>query len=122
MPDKALAEEMEVEFLRQQYLLLDLGFVGYEPEGVQTMLPVKKPRLGELATIDKLYNQLLASVRVKVEHVMAGLKRIRIVKDKIRQQGEQIRGHVMLVACGLHNLRITHRNLSWYGLLYIKKM
>jgi hypothetical protein len=112
MPDKALAEEMEVEFLRQQYLLLDLGFVGYEPEGVQTMLPVKKPRLGELATIDKLYNQLQASVRVKVEHVMAGLKRIRIVKNKIRFYGEQIRDSIMLIACGLHNLRIAHRNLS----------
>lgn len=112
MHDKALADEMELEFLPQQSLLLDLGFMGYEPEGAQTLLPIKKPYKGQLSAADKLYNQLLASVRVKVEHVMAGVKRIRIVKDKIRLQGEQIRDKVMLIACGLHNLRIAHRNLS----------
>ncbi len=103
---------MELEFLPEQCLLLDLGFKGYEPEGAQTLLPIKKPYKGELSAADKLYNRLLASVRVKVEHVMAGVKRIRIVKDKIRLHGEHIRDQVMLIACGLHNLRITHRNLS----------
>jgi hypothetical protein len=112
MHDKALAEEMELAFLPQQCLLLDLGFLGYEPEGAQTLLPVKKTRQGRLSDLDKGYNQLLASVRVKVEHVIAGVKRIRIVKDKIRLYGELIRDKVMLIACGLHNLRIAHRNLS----------
>jgi hypothetical protein len=112
MHDKALADEMELEFLPQQSLLLDLGFIGYEPEGAQTLLPIKKLRHRELAEVDKCYNRLLASVRVKVEHVMAGVKRIRIVKDKIRLHGELIRDSVMLIACGLHNLRIAHRNLS----------
>jgi hypothetical protein len=112
MHDKALAEEMELAFLPEQCLLLDLGFMGYEPEGAQTLLPIKKQRQAELPAMDKLYNRLLASVRVKVEHVMAGVKRIRIVKDKIRLHGEQIRDAVMLMACGLHNLRIDHRNLS----------
>ncbi|MGV3589346.1 MAG: transposase family protein [Adhaeribacter sp.] len=112
MHDKAMADEMELQFLPEQCLLLDLGFVGYEPEGAQKLLPVKKPPLGELTAVDKGYNRLLASVRVKVEHVMAGVKRIRIVKDKIRLHGEQIRDLVMLIACGLHNLRIAHRNLS----------
>jgi hypothetical protein len=112
MHDKALAEEMELEFLPGQCLLLDLGFLGYEPEGAQTLLPIKKPRQHQLSEVDKHYNRLLASVRVKVEHVIAGLKRIRIVKDKIRLQGVLIRDQVMLIACGLHNLRIAHRNLS----------
>lgn len=112
MHDKALADEMELEFLPQQSLLLDLGFVGYHPEGGQPILPVKKPQHGELSDFDKLYNRLLAHIRVKVEHVMAGVKRIRIVKDKIRLQAENLRDQVMLIACGLHNLRINHRNLS----------
>lgn len=112
MHDKALADEMQLEFLPEQCLLLDLGFLGYEPEGAQTLLPIKKPQHKELPPADKAYNRLLASVRVKVEHVMAGVKRIRIVKDKIRLHGEQIRDKVMLIACGLHNLRIANRNLS----------
>lgn len=110
--DKTLADEMELAFLPEQCLLMDLGFVGYEPEGAQTLLPIKKPRHRGLSEVDKRYNRLLASVRVKVEHVMAGLKRIRIVKEKIRLHGEQIRDSVMLIVCGLHNLKIAHRNLS----------
>jgi hypothetical protein len=93
-------------------LLLDLGFLGYQPEGAKTILPFKKPHYGELSKLDKLYNRLVVSLRVKVEHVMAGVKRIRIVKDKIRLPSEQLRDVVILIACGLHNLRITHRNLS----------
>lgn len=112
MHDKAVADEMELQFLPEQCLLMDLGFVGYEPEGAQTLLPIKKPRHRELSQVDKCYNRLLASVRVKIEHVMASVKRIRIVKDKIRLHGEKIRDQVMLIACGLHNLRIAHRNLS----------
>lgn len=110
--DKALADEMELTFLPQQSLLLDLGFMGYHPEGAQTILPFKKPAKGRLSEYDKLYNQLLASIRVKIEHVMAGVKRIRIVKDKIRLHHDDVRDQLMLIACGLHNLRMLHRNLS----------
>ena len=110
--DKALADEMELEFLPQQSLLLDLAFMGYQPEGAQTILPFKKPAKGRLSEYDKLYNQLLASVRVKVEHVMAGVKKIRIFKDKIRLHHDKVQDQLMLIACGLHNLRILHRNLS----------
>ena len=110
--DKALADEMELKFQPEQSLLLDLGFLGYQPKGAKTILPFKKPYQGELSEYDKLYNRLLASVRVRVEHVIAGVKRIRIVKEKIRLPGEQLRDLVMLIACGLHNLRIAHRNLS----------
>ncbi len=103
---------MELVFLPEQSLLLDLGFLGYQPEGAKTILPFKKPCQGELSEFDKHYNRLLASVRVRVEHVMAGVKRVRIVKEKIRLQGEPLRDLVMLIACGLHNLRMAHRNLS----------
>lgn len=110
--DKALADEMELVFLPKQSLLLDLGFIGYQPEGARTILPFKKPYQGELSEYDKLYNRLLASIRVRVEHVMAGVKRIRITKEKIRLPNQQIRDKVMLIACGLHNLRMAHRKLS----------
>ena len=103
---------MELQFVPRQSLLLDLGFVGYQPEGAHTILPFKKPHHAELSELDKLYNRLLASVRARVEHVMAGVKRIRTVKDKIRLHGEQLRDLVILIAAGLHNLRIAHRNLS----------
>jgi hypothetical protein len=110
--DKALADELELEFVAGQRLLLDLGFLGYKPKDTQVFLPEKKPRKGQLSDHQKAYNKLLASIRVSVEHVMAGVKRVRIVKDKIRLKKNQIRDRVMYIACGLHNLRIAYRNLS----------
>ncbi|WP_164891072.1 transposase family protein [Botryobacter ruber] len=110
--DKALADEVELEFVPDKDLLADLGFVGYKPQGTQPCLPVKRLPNQELSELDKQYNQLLASIRVKVEHVMAGVKRVKIVKDKIRLKGQQLRDQVMLIACGLQNLRVSNRNLS----------
>jgi hypothetical protein len=110
--DKALADELELEFLAGQSLLLDLGFLGYKPKDIQVFLPEKKPPKGQLSDHQKAYNQLLASMRVSVEHVISGVKRLRIVKDKIRLKNNPIRDQVMLIACGLYNLRLTYRNLS----------
>lgn len=112
MRDKALADEMELSFCSQQGLLLDSGFQGYDPEGIQLCLPVKKPRKKELSEFDKMYNRLLASLRVKAEHAIGEVKRCRIVKDKIRLGKDNVKDAVMLIACGLQNLRISYRNLS----------
>ena len=52
---------------------------------------------------------MIASVRIEVEHVIAGIKRCRIVKDVLRLTKEGISDLVMEIACGLHNLRVTCR-------------
>jgi hypothetical protein len=110
--DKALADELELEFVTGQHLLVDLGFLGYQQKNAQVFMPVKKPLKGELPDCQKAYNKLLSSIRVSVEHKMAGVKSLRIVKDIIRLKKNQIRDKVMNIACGLHNLRIAYRNLS----------
>ncbi|GEO03262.1 hypothetical protein AAE02nite_09260 [Adhaeribacter aerolatus] len=70
MHDKALADITEVVFLPEQCLLLGLGFKGYQPQAAQTLLPIKQPPPCELSEVDKCYNRLLASVRVKMEQVI----------------------------------------------------
>ena len=50
-------------------------------------------------------NQIIASVRIEVEHVIAGIKRCRIVKETLRLTKDGISDMVMEIACGLHNLR-----------------
>lgn len=62
MHDKALAHEMKLVFLPEQGLSLGLGFVGYEPEGAYTLLPIKKQPHVEVPEVDKMYNRLPASV------------------------------------------------------------
>lgn len=49
-------------------------------------------------------------MRVVVEHVIAGVKRCRIVKDVFRLTTEGVSDLVMEIACGLHNLRISCRH------------
>ena len=60
----------------------------------------------EFKNSQKLYNKLLSSTRITVEHANSGIKRLRIVKDVIRIHTSQIRDTVMVIACGLHNLRV----------------
>jgi hypothetical protein len=45
-----------------------------------------------------------------VEHVIAGVKRCRIVKDVLRLTKEGVADLVMEIACGLHNLRVSCRH------------
>ena len=66
---------MELKFLPEQSLLLDLGFMGYQPDGAKTLLPVKKSKQKKLLGQDKLYNRLLASVRVKSGTCNGGSKK-----------------------------------------------
>ena len=59
---------------------------------------------------DRILNRIIASVRIVVEHVIAGIKRCRIVKDVLRLTTEGIADRVMEIACGLHNLRVSCRH------------
>jgi hypothetical protein len=49
-------------------------------------------------------------MRVVVEHVIAGVKRCRIVKEVLRLTKADISDRVMEIACGLHNLRVSCRH------------
>ena len=59
---------------------------------------------------DKFFNHLISGGRIIVEHVIAGVKRCRIVKDVLRLTTAGIADMVMEIACGLHNLRVSCRH------------
>jgi hypothetical protein len=44
-----------------------------------------------------------------VEHAISGIKRSRSVKDVLRNTKGGFSDLVMVIACGLHNLRVDHR-------------
>jgi len=69
----------------------------------------KKPRGRDLTDAEKRANRKLARVRVRVEHAIAGVKRSRIVKDVFRNKKPGLSDVSMEIACGLHNVRVTHR-------------
>lgn len=104
--DKKIADEYPLHLPAGSVLRQDLGLLGHRPAGVVVEMPHKKPPKRELTFSQKLYNQLLSPLRVVIEHVHSGIKRLRMVKDPLRIRSEWFRDTVMLMACGLHNLRV----------------
>ena len=104
--DKKVADEYPLHLPQGSVLGQDTGFLGYEPAGVLIEMPYKTPPRGELSFTQRLYNRMVSSERVVVEHANSGIKRLRMVKDMIRLHGWWLRDTVLGVACGLHNLRV----------------
>ncbi|MGI4735755.1 MAG: transposase family protein [Janthinobacterium lividum] len=100
--DKKLADEYPLHLPVGSVLRQDLGFLGHRPPGVVIEMPHKKPPKRELTFSQRLYNQMLSPLRVVIEHAHSGIKRLRMV----RVRGNWFRDTVMVVACGLHNLRV----------------
>lgn len=102
--DKTLAEPLEaVRFPGQSVVIADTGFQGLVLQNKALIHPEKKPRGGELSSLSKRFNQVISSVRVKAEHVIAGIKRWRIVSDIFRNLKAGLDDLAMVIACGLHN-------------------
>ncbi|NER01122.1 MAG: transposase family protein, partial [Cyanothece sp. SIO2G6] len=113
MHDKAIADQYPIALPEGSVLRQDLGFIGHQPQGCIIEQPYKKPKNKELTFSQKLYNKLLAQLRIKIEHANSGIKRLRILKDTIRLKGAKIRDQIMEVACGLHNLRVRSQQRAY---------
>lgn len=71
--------------------------------------PKKKPRGEALSDLDKHINHWISSIRIRVEHAIGGVKRYRIVKDKVRCWKPGFIDAVFETGCGLHNFRLNFR-------------
>ena len=113
MHDKKIIDESEIELPKESLLFMDTGFVDYQAKGddIQVIMPTKKPKGKELTNHQKEENKKISQLIVKVEHVMSGIKRLRIIKDKIRLKGYKTRYLIMEIAFAIHNFRLKFR--SW---------
>jgi len=105
--DKTIYDELEIN-VGEVPFLLDLGFQGVDENG-STMVPFKKPREQELTIVKKQINRAMSKLRVKIEHVFAGLKRLRMLKEKIRIPSYSKRQMIVKIAAAIHNLRVDQR-------------
>lgn len=115
--DKKVADEEAIEYPEGVILRQDTGFQGFAPGGVIIKQPKKKPRGGELTVEEKEMNRQLSAVRVVIEHLISGAKRLRIVKEEMRLKVKNISDDVMEIACGTHNFRTVLRKPFVKGLL-----
>jgi hypothetical protein len=110
--DKKITDEEGYEFSQESILWQDIGFQGYAPEGVKIEQPKKKPREVELSIPQKEESQKISKMRVEVEHHIGGIKRSQIVVQKFRNRMDHYGDDVMENAFGLHNFRLTHRQMG----------
>jgi hypothetical protein len=105
MHDRALAELYPIELPAGSTLKQDLGFLGHAPAGVCIEQPFKKPKGGQLTHGQKIYNTILSSTRVVIEHANSGIKRLRMLRDTITIPRFGIKSGCWLVACTISGFR-----------------
>ena len=105
--DKKIVDEQPLSFPTGITLWQDTGFLGHIPKNLTIKIPTKKPKGKELSDVQKEENKKISSFRILVEHAIGGVKKCRIVKERFRCRKLGFDDLVMLIACGLHNFRIS---------------
>ena len=109
--DKSEADRARVRLGPDQRVLGDSGFQGYQAGAAQVHTPRKKPRGRPLHWRHKRTNRKLARARVPVEHTLASIKRLGILRQPLRARRRTTADQVMLIGCALHNYRQDQRAL-----------
>lgn len=109
--DKKMSEDVIMK-IDECYLLADLGFQGITEDYPSALLPFKKPKNKELTAEQKGINTLISQLRVKIEHAFAGVKRVKIMRNKIRLKTDKVRQMVGMIAMAIHNLRCKSRHCT----------
>ena len=110
--DKAEADRARVRLGKNQRVLGDSGFQGYQAGAAEVRTPHRKPRGRPLHWQHRRTNRKLARERVPVEHVLASVKRLGILRQPLRAKRRTTADQVMLIGCALHNDRQDQRALS----------
>ena len=100
----------EQEWFKNFRVRVDLGFLGIEKNYVckELLLPNKKKKNQELNPVQKIENRLLARERIFVEHSIGGMKRYRILSDRLRVHDLSLYNVILGVTAGLWNFYLTH--------------
>lgn len=100
----------EQDWFKDFRVRVDLGFLGIENEYVcqELFLPHKKKKKQELTAEQKQENRSLASERITVEHAIGGMKRYRILSERLRVQDVQLYNVILGACAGLWNFYLTH--------------
>ena len=108
---RLLKEEFppEQKWFKKFKVKVDLGYLGIakEYECEELMLPQKKPKKAELSEAQKQANRDLASARISVEPRIGGLKRYRILSDRLRCKDFGFYNAALGVCAGLWNFYLS---------------
>ena len=99
-----------LDWFKEFKVRVDVGFPGLEKDYAcqELFLPHKKKKKQELNAEQKQENKLLATERIVVEHAICGMKRYRILSDRLRVQDVKLYNVILGVCAGLWNFYLTH--------------
>jgi hypothetical protein len=106
---KLLFKEIEEGWFKDHHIKVDLGFQGIGTTyGYKNLsIPHKKPVKKELTFEQKLENKVMASERIIVEQSISGLKRYRILSERLRTQSLDFYDKIIGVCAGLWNFYLS---------------
>jgi len=89
---------------------VDLAYLGFDKcyDCKQVIMPDKKPRKGELTPNQKRNNKKKSSKRIKVEHSIGGMKRYRILADRLRIHDISLYNSCLEICAGLWNFNLSY--------------
>jgi len=107
-----LKSEFDVkrDWFSDHHIRIDLGYLGFDknyPCGGLS-LPVKSSKKRPLSEEDKSNNRLLAGQRIVVEHVIGGMKRYRVLSNRVRSRQWAGYDTKLEVCAGLWNFYVTN--------------
>lgn len=96
-PDENWFKNFEVE--------LDLGYQGFAGQYVckNVKIPHKRKKDAELTGQQKKENKKVSSTRIRVEHSIGGMKRYRILSERLRMHDYEEYDLIVGVCAGLWN-------------------
>lgn len=113
--DKKILDESALTCTTAIPLTADSGFQGLVLGSAVVVTPFKRKRKkkgepkDELTAAQKESNRRLSQTRISIEHSNAGIKRNRSVSEILRNTRQGMSDRLMMVAMGLHNLRVSMR-------------
>lgn len=104
--DKKICNQENLTFTKEVQVFVDLGFLGLTSSTAQIIIPPKHKKNQTLSCEQEEHNKWVSKIRVRIEHTIASIKIFRKVKEKYRGRLYAREDSIMLVACGLHNLKL----------------
>jgi DDE superfamily endonuclease len=98
--------EVGVWFDEQQFYV-DLGFLGITKDYCDKVnIPNKRSKKKELSLEQKEQNRSVSKIRIKVEHSIGGMKRYRILSDRLRLRNLTRYNQIAGICAGIWNFAL----------------
>jgi len=100
----------DLDWFSDHHIRLDLGYLGFDKtySCSDFSLPIKSSKNKPLSDADRSSNRLLAGQRIVVEHVIGGMKRYRVLTNRVRSRNWSGFDKKVEVGAGLWNFYITN--------------